>query len=153
MVPALPPITNPNYGYWAPCIRKVGNKYRLYYSVVVINPIVGSDFNTSWSERAFIGLAESDDLSTNNWTDKGMVVCSEPDGIQSYIRNGGSDWNAYFKFNAIDPSFIITPEGDQWLIYGSWHTGIAALKLNATTGKPDKLESINDYGVRIAGAW
>jgi arabinan endo-1,5-alpha-L-arabinosidase len=151
MVPALPPIDNPNYGYWAPCIRKVGNKYRLYYSVVVINPIVGSDFNTSWSERAFIGLAESDDLSTNNWTDKGMVVCSEPDGIQSYIRNGGSDWNAYFKFNAIDPSFIITPEGDQWLIYGSWHTGIAALKLNPTTGKPDKLESIADYGVRIAG--
>jgi arabinan endo-1,5-alpha-L-arabinosidase len=151
MVPALPPIDNPNYGYWAPCIRKVGNKYRLYYSVVVINPIVGSDFNTSWSERAFIGLAESDDLSTNNWTDKGMVVCSEPDGIQSYTRNGGSDWNAYFKFNAIDPSFIITPEGDQWLIYGSWHTGIAALKLNSTTGKPDKLESINDYGVRIAG--
>ena len=26
MAPALPPITNPNYGYWAPCVRKVGNK-------------------------------------------------------------------------------------------------------------------------------
>jgi arabinan endo-1,5-alpha-L-arabinosidase len=151
MVPALPAIQNPNYGYWAPCIRKVGNKYRLYYSVVVIDPIVGTDYNTSWSERAFIGLAESDDLATNVWTDKGMVVCSEPDGIRSYVRNGGSDWNAYYKFNAIDPSFIVTPEGEHWLIYGSWHTGIAALKLNATTGKPDKLDNINDYGVRIAG--
>jgi arabinan endo-1,5-alpha-L-arabinosidase len=151
MVPALPAIDNPSYGYWAPCIRKVGSKYRLYYCVVVLDPIVGTDYNTSWSERAFIGLAESDDLATNVWTDKGMVVCSEPDGLESYIRKGGSDWNAYFKFNAIDPSFIITPEGEHWLIYGSWHTGIAALKLNATTGKPDKLENINDYGVRIAG--
>jgi len=151
MSPALPAIENPNYGFWAPCIRKVGNKYRLYYSIVVTNPIIGSDANTSWSERAFIGLAESDDLSTNVWADKGMVVCSEPDGVKSYARNGGNDWEAYFKFNAIDPSFIVTPTGDQWLIYGSWHSGIAALKLNPTTGKPDKLETINDYGVRIAG--
>jgi len=151
MNPALPAIQNPNYGFWAPCIRKVGNKYRLYYSIVVTNPIVGTDGNTSWSERAFIGLAESDDLATNVWTDKGMVVCSEPDGVKSYIRNGGGDWDAYFKFNAIDPSFVVTPEGEHWLIYGSWHSGIAAVKLNTTTGKPDKSQSISDYGVRIAG--
>jgi len=151
MSPALPPITNPNYGYWAPCVRKVGNIYRMYYSIVVTNPIVGTDTNTSWTERAFIGLAETDDLASNNWTDKGMVVCSEPDGVKSYVRNGGNDWDAYFKFNAIDPSFIQTPEGDQYLIYGSWHSGIAALKLNPATGKPDKLKTIDDYGVRIAG--
>lgn len=151
MSPALPPIQNPGYGCWAPCIRKVGSKYRLYYSVVVTDPIVGTDYNTSWSERAFIGLAESDDLATNAWTDKGMVVCSEPDGVKSYVRNGGNDWDAYFKFNAIDPSFIVTPQEENWLIYGSWHSGIAALKLNPATGKPDKLENINDYGVRIAG--
>ncbi len=149
--PALPPITNPNYGYWAPCVRKVGNIYRMYYSIVVTNPIVGTDTNTSWTERAFIGLAETTDLASNNWVDKGMVVCSEPDGVKSYVRNGGNDWDAYFKFNAIDPSFIQTPEGDQYLIYGSWHSGIAALKLNPTTGKPDKLKTIEDYGVRIAG--
>ncbi|MCV9929584.1 arabinan endo-1,5-alpha-L-arabinosidase [Flavobacterium sp. LS1R49] len=151
MSPALPAITNPNYGYWAPCVRKVGNIYRMYYSIVVTNPIVGTDTNTSWTERAFIGLAETDDLASNNWTDKGMVVCSEPDGVKSYVRNGGNDWDAYFKFNAIDPSFIQTPEGDQYLIYGSWHSGIAALKLNPVTGKPDKLKTIGDYGVRIAG--
>jgi len=151
MSPALPPIANPNYGYWAPCVRKVGNKFRMYYSIVVTNPIVGTDSNTSWSERAFIGLAETDDLASNNWTDKGMVVCSEPDGVKSYVRNGGNDWDAYFKFNAIDPSFIETPEGDQYLIYGSWHSGIAALKLDPATGKPAKLKTIDDYGVRIAG--
>ncbi|QGK76125.1 arabinan endo-1,5-alpha-L-arabinosidase [Flavobacterium sp. SLB02] len=151
MSPALPPITNPNYGYWAPCVRKVGNIYRMYYSIVVTNPIVGTDTNTSWTERAFIGLAETTDLASNNWVDKGMVVCSEPDGVKSYVRNGGNDWDAYFKFNAIDPSFIQTPEGNQYLIYGSWHSGIAALKLNPATGKPDKLKTIDDYGVRIAG--
>lgn len=148
---SLPAIDNPTYGYWAPCVRKVGNKFRMYYSIVVTNPIVGTDTNTSWTERAFIGLAETDDLASNNWTDKGMVVCSEPDGVKSYVRNGGNDWDAYFKFNAIDPSFIETPEGEQYLIYGSWHSGIAALKLNPTTGKPDKLKTIEDYGVRIAG--
>ncbi len=147
----LSPIVNPNYGFWAPCIRKVGNIYRLYYSVVVNNPIVGTDFNTSWTERAFIGLAETNDLASNVWTDKGMVVSSEPDGVVSHVRNGGNDWNGYFRFNAIDPSFIATPAGEHWLIYGSWHSGIAALKLNPTTGKPDKLQDINDYGVRIAG--
>ncbi|MDT8418044.1 MAG: arabinan endo-1,5-alpha-L-arabinosidase [Lutibacter sp.] len=151
MIPALPPIENPSYGFWAPHIKKVGNKYRMYYSIVVTNPIVGTDTNTSWTERAFIGLAESDDLGTNVWTDKGMVVCSEPDGVKSYIRNGGNDWSAYFKFNAIDPSFIATPEGEEYLIYGSWHSGIAALKLDPATGKPYKLDNISDYGVRIAG--
>jgi arabinan endo-1,5-alpha-L-arabinosidase len=151
LIPALPPIENPSYGFWAPHIKKVGNKYRMYYSIVVTNPIVGTDTNTSWTERAFIGLAESDDLATNVWTDKGMVVCSEPDGVQTYTRNGGSDWDAYFRFNAIDPSFIVTPEGEEYLIYGSWHSGIAALKLNPATGKPYKLENISDYGIRIAG--
>ncbi|MES2238711.1 MAG: arabinan endo-1,5-alpha-L-arabinosidase [Bacteroidota bacterium] len=157
MVPALPAIANPGYGYWAPCVRKVGSKYRMYYSIVVLEPIVGTDYNTSWSERAFIGLAESDDLATNVWVDKGMVVCSEPDGVKSYIRNGGNDWEAYFKFNAIDPSVVVTKEGEQYLIYGSWHSGIAAVKLNSSTGKPDQLKTLSDYGVKIAsrgsGRW
>lgn len=150
MIPALTPIENPNYGFWAPYIQKVGNKFRFYYSIVVTNPIVGNDPNTSWSERAFIGLAESNDLASNVWEDKGMVVCSEPDGLETYTRTGGGDWSGYFKFNAIDPSMVITPEGEHWLVYGSWHSGIAALKLNPETGKPDKLETIDDYGIKIA---
>lgn len=151
MNPPLPPIANPRYGYWAPYVKKVGNKYRMYYSIVVDEPITGTSFDTSWSERAFIGLAESDDLSTNIWVDKGMVVCSEPDGLKPYSFTGTRNWeNAYFKFNAIDPTFIVTPEGEHYLIYGSWHSGIAALKLNPTTGKPDQLKTLADYGTRIA---
>lgn len=151
MSPALPAIENPRYGYWAPYIKKVGSKYRMYYSIVVDEPIVGTSFETSWSERAFIGLAESDDLATNVWVDKGMVVCSEPDGVKPYSFTGTRNWeNAYFKFNAIDPTFTETPEGDQYLIYGSWHSGIALLKLNPATGKPDQLKTLSDYGTRIA---
>lgn len=151
MVPALPPITNPRYGYWAPYIKKVGSKYRMYYSIVVDEPIIGADFTYSWSERAFIGLAESDDLATNVWVDKGMVVCSEPDGAKPYSYTGARNWeNAYFQFNAIDPTFTITPQGEHYLIYGSWHSGIAALKLNPITGKPYQLKTLSDYGTRIA---
>lgn len=151
MDPPLDPIQNPNYGFWAPHIQKVDNTYRLYYSVVVTNPIVGTDPNTSWTERAFIGLAESTDLSSNNWEDKGMVISSIPDGEETYYRDNGNDWSGYFKYNAIDPSMIVTPEGEHWLIYGSWHSGIAAVQLDANTGKPNRLKELEDYGVRIAG--
>lgn len=150
MNPALPPIDNPIYGYWAPCVRKEGNIFRMYYCIVVLNPIVGTDTNTSWTERAFIGLAETNDLASNVWEDKGMVVCSVADGLETYTRTSGNDWSGYFKFNAIDPSFIETKEGNQYLIYGSWHSGIAALNLNPATGKPDKLDTLEDYGVLVA---
>ncbi|CAL65668.1 arabinan endo-1,5-alpha-L-arabinosidase [Christiangramia forsetii] len=151
MDPSLPPIENPNYGFWAPHVTKVDDKFRLYYSVVVTNPIIGNDPNSSWTERAFIGLAESNDLSSGNWEDKGMVISSIADGEETYLRDNGNDWSGYFKFNAIDPSFVVTPEGEQWLIYGSWHSGISAVQVDPSTGKPSKLEALEDYGVRIAG--
>lgn len=146
----LEAIENPIYGHWAPYIHTYNGKYRLYYSVVVENPIVGDDRNTSWTERAFIGLAESTDLAGNIWEDKGMVICSEPDGIETYTRTGNNDWSGYYKFNAIDPT-VISAEGKEWLIYGSWHTGIAIVALDPSTGKPYQLTSVDDYGVRIAG--
>ena len=151
MNPALPPIENPDYGFWAPHVTRVGDKFRLYYSVVITNPIVGNDHTTSWTERAFIGLAETSDLSSGNWEDKGIVISSVADGVESYRRDGANDWSGYFKYNAIDPSFVITPEGEHWLIYGSWHSGIAAVQVDSQTGKPFQLDDVEDYGVRIAG--
>lgn len=151
MDPTLAPIENPNYGFWAPHITKVDGVYRLYYSVVVTNPIVGNDPNSAWTERAFIGLAESTDLSSGVWEDKGMVISSVADGVEDYFRENGNDWSGYFKFNAIDPSFVITPNGEQWLIYGSWHSGISAVQVDPSTGKPFELNRLEDYGVRIAG--
>lgn len=147
----LDPIESPSYGFWAPYILKYGDIFRLYYSIVVTNPIVGTSTSTSWTERAFIGMAESTDLSSNEWDDKGMVICSEPDGEETYTRTGDDDWSAYFQFNAIDPTVNITPEGHHWLIYGSWHTGIAAVQLDPSTGKPYQLDDLEDYGTRVAG--
>lgn len=134
----LDPIENPSYGYWAPCARKVNDHlYRMYYCIVVNNYIKtgGLTYDGSWSERAFIGVMETSDPASNNWEDKGFVICSSSDKGTNWNRVSEGDWNAYFKFNAIDPSFIITPEGEHWLIYGSWHSGIAAVQLNPETGK------------------
>lgn len=136
-----------SYGYWAPVVRKVNNGlYRMYYSLVIDNYIktgkknTAENFDGSWTERAFIGLMETSDPASNQWEDKGMVVCSASDQPNTEANGWGrkslSDWNAYFKFNAIDPTYTITPEGKHWLIYGSWHSGFAALEVNPSTGMP-----------------
>ncbi|NDV81439.1 arabinan endo-1,5-alpha-L-arabinosidase [Bacteroides sp. 51] len=140
----LDPIENPSYGYWAPVARKVSSgKYRMYYSVVIDNYIktgatnTTANFDNSWTERAFIGLMETSDPAGNVWEDKGFVVCSSSDrGMNEWTRTSTGDWSGYFKWNAIDPSYIITNNNEHWLIYGSWHSGIAALQLDASTGKP-----------------
>ncbi len=122
-----------DFGYWAPCVRKVSdNLYRMYYAIVCPGTLNGDG---TWSERAFIGLMETNDLASNKWTDKGYVITNASDkGLNYKVK--ADDWdNCYYKYNAIDPSYIITPQGQHWLIYGSWHSGIAAVELDATTGK------------------
>ncbi len=153
----LAPIASPNYGFWAPCVRKVGNVYRMYYSVIVDNfignglPNSAVNFDNTWTEKAFIGLMESTDLSKNIWVDKGYVISSVSDkGTNWYRSSYTGDWNAYFKWNAIDPTYIVTPAGEHWLIYGSWHSGIPAIRLDSATGKPLKLNILTDYGTRVA---
>lgn len=136
-----------SYGYWAPVVRKVNNGlYRMYYSLVIDNYIktgkknTAENFDHSWTERSFIGLMETSNPASNQWEDKGMVVCSASDQpnteANGWERRGTGDWDAYFKFNAIDPTYTITPEGKHWLIYGSWHSGFAALEVNPSTGMP-----------------
>ena len=136
-----------SYGYWAPVVRKVNNGlYRMYYSLVIDNYIktgkknTAENFDHSWTERSFIGLMETSNPASNQWEDKGMVVCSSSDKpnteANGWGRRGTGDWDAYFKFNAIDPTYTITPEGKHWLIYGSWHSGFAALEVNPSTGMP-----------------
>lgn len=143
----LPTIASPQYGYWAPCARKVKTGlYRMYYCIVVDNYIktgkanTTANFDNSWVERAFIGVMETSDPASNKWEDKGFVVSSMSDKGRNWTRSGTNDWVGYFRYNAIDPSYIITPAGEHWLIFGSWHSGFAALKLNPETGKPvDKM--------------
>ena len=156
---------NISYGYWAPVVRRVNvggqEILRMYYSIVIFNYIKTgtTSFDGSWSERAFIGMCESTDPAGAVWTDKGFVTCSSSDRGLNYSRSSTNDWNAYFYYNAIDPTYIVTTEGKHYLIHGSWHSGFALLQLDPTTGKPlNKLgepyaNSVSEltarYGVRI----
>ena len=143
------------FGFWAPCVRKVrSGLYRMYYAITCPGTIDGDG---TWTERAFIGMMETatpDDCGS--WVDKGFVVTNASDkGLAYNVK--ADDWaNCYFKWNAIDPSYIITPEGEHWLVYGSWHSGFAALRLDPDSGKPlDELGSpfgtdISAYGQLVS---
>jgi len=137
---------NISYGYWAPVVRlvNVGGQdiLRMYYSIVIDNYIktgkanTSANFDGSWTERAFIGMCESTDPAGAVWVDKGYVTCSSSDRGKNYSRSGTNDWSAYFYYNAIDPTYIVTPSGKHYLIHGSWHSGFALLQVDAATGKP-----------------
>mgnify|MGYP002624391578 CR=1 FL=1 len=157
------------FGYWAPVVRKVSvngvDKLRMYYCIIIDNYIktgakASTTFDGSWGERAFIGMCESTDPANADWEDKGFVTCSSSDRGLDYSRKSTSDWDAYFYFNDIDPTYIVTPEGEHWLIHGSWHSGFAALQIDESTGKPlnklgnpwadDVTNLTSRYGVRVA---
>ncbi len=149
------PAANPavdDFGYWAPVVRKAGSTYRMYYSIVCPG-LIGGD--GTWGERAFIGLMENDNPANNDaWVDKGYVITSSTDKGKDALGTT-NDWaNALYRFNAIDPSYIITDGGEHWLVYGSWHSGIAAVKVDPATGKPENLGNPWDnnaaYGTLIA---
>lgn len=137
-----------SFGYWAPCARVVEvdgvKKVRMYYSIVVDNYIGNgkptsdsANFDNTWGERAFIGVAESTNPAggPSAWKDLGFVTCSSSDKALDYSRTSTSDWSAYFYFNAIDPSYFIDDDGTHWLVYGSWHSGFALVRINPSTGK------------------
>ena len=138
-------------GYWAPCVRKVRDGlYRMYYVITIDGTIDGKK---SWSERAFIGLLETADPAANNWVDKGFVITNYSDKDLNFYVAPTDYANCYFKYNAIDPSYIITPEGQHWLIYGSWHSGFAAVQLNPETGKTVVDPLPNPWGAENEAAY
>ncbi|KAA3622277.1 MAG: arabinan endo-1,5-alpha-L-arabinosidase [Bacteroidetes bacterium] len=145
------------YGYWAPVVRRVNvggqEKLRMYYSIVIDNYIesgnanIPGNFDGSWTERAFIGMCESTDPAGAEWIDKGFVTSSSSDRGLDYSRASLTDWSAYFYYNAIDPTYLETPDGKHYLIHGSWHSGYALLQVDPITGKP-----LNQLGEPYAGS-
>jgi len=99
---------------WAPDISRVGDEYRLYYSV-----------STFGSNRSCIGLAVNKTLDPADpaygWEDRGLVVES---------RRGNDH-------NAIDPNLVIDADGAHWLAYGSFWSGIKLRRLNPASGLAD----------------
>ncbi len=109
----------PNNSLWAPCILKHGSEYRLYYS------LASNAFRVS-----VIGLATASSPA-GPWTEKGLTVTST---------------DGYPGTNAIDPTVVTTPSGDQWMVYGSAWDGLFELKINPATGLA---EISGDRGKRI----
>jgi len=101
---------------WAPDISFENGTYRVYYA--------GSSFG---SNHSVIGLATNTTLDANNaayeWLDQGLVIESN--------KTGGTSDN----WNAIDPNFIKDESGLDWLVFGSFWSGIQLRRLDATTGK------------------
>jgi arabinan endo-1,5-alpha-L-arabinosidase len=139
-VPPLPlafmQANQPGYqqlSLWAPFIIKVGDIYRLYYSVPGNNNV----------KLSCIALATSSSPG-GPWTDQGIVISCLPED----------------NFNAIDPSVIIDHEnGRHWMTYGSYSAGIFIVELNPLTGKilntGDKgkiLAKRSNYGNAIEGS-
>ncbi len=91
---------------WAPYPVEYNGKYRLYYCV--------SAFAKSIS---YLGLAESDS-PIGPWEMKGCVVKTDSTSVM----------------NAIDPSIVITEQGEHWMVYGSYFGGLYAVQLNSETG-------------------
>lgn len=106
---------------WAPYVMKVGSEYRLYYSLSSAKP-----------RLSVIGLATASSPE-GPWTERGITVVSKDDNST--------------QTNAIDPTVLTTPTGDQYMFYGSAWDGIYQLKLDPTTG----LAALSgDKGKRVA---
>jgi len=111
----------PNNALWAPYVMKTGSEYRLYYALSSPTP-----------RLSVIGLATAASPD-GPWAERGLVVTSTNDNTT--------------QTNAIDPTVVTTPAGDQYLYYGSAWDGIYILRLDPSTG----LAAVaGDKGKRIA---
>lgn len=98
-----------NNDVWAPDVKHYNGQVWLYYAI-----------STFGSSESAIGLASASSLAAGDWTDRGMV-----------IHTTTSD-----NYNAIDPDLVIDKDGDPWLTFGSWFSGIKLMRLNPITMKP-----------------
>jgi arabinan endo-1,5-alpha-L-arabinosidase len=95
---------------WAPDLSYFGGVFHLYYSA--------SSFG---SNHSCIGHATRDTLDSGAWQDHGSVVCSDTDD----------------DHNAIDPNVIVDTAGTPWLAFGSFWSGIKAVRLDSDGARAD----------------
>ena len=97
---------------WAPDISFYNGKYHMYYSV-----------STFGSNHSCIGLQTNTTLNPEDkaymWEDQGLVIASDKPN----------------NYNCIDPNLVIDEEGNAWLAFGSFWSGIKMRRLNTDTVK------------------
>lgn len=101
---------------WAPDISYHNGQYYLYYSA-----------STFGSSRSAIFLATSSTGASGSWTNQGLV-------IESFDNS---------DYNAIDPNLVVDAQGNWWLAFGSFWSGIKMVALNSGTGKPSNSNLIS----------
>jgi arabinan endo-1,5-alpha-L-arabinosidase len=102
-------VPNHESNQWAPDINYYNGRYWMYYSV--------SSFG---SNTSLIGLLSTTSITSGQWRDDGLV-----------IRSTSSN-----NYNAIDGDLIIDKDGNPWLSFGSFWSGIKLTKLDKSTMKP-----------------
>jgi arabinan endo-1,5-alpha-L-arabinosidase len=106
------PANRSGMDFWAPDVIHLGDRYLLFYSV--------SSFGKNGSA---IALATNPTLDPDDpqykWTDEGVVIQS----------------NAQSDFNTIDPAVTQDEQGNLWLAFGSFWSGIRMIQLDPKTGK------------------
>ena len=103
---------------WAPGVYEIDGVYYLYYCI-----------STGGSQNSAIGVAANTTLDHTSpdfkWVDKGMVM-------RSTIGDA---------YNCIDPNIIINDDGQAWMVFGSWWSGIKMRKINNKTGMLDNSDT------------
>lgn len=115
-------------GLWAPDIRRVGDRYLLYYVV--------TDTTLNPGDDSAIGVATAPS-PTGPWTDSGgPLVAPRP------APGGGFLWT-------FDPDLLRAADGSLWLYYGSYFGGIWVQPLRAdglaTAGPATQVTIDNRY--------
>lgn len=96
---------------WAPTVIELGGTYYCYYSV-----------SKAGCRDSAIGVATSNSPGPGGWYDHGVV-------LQTGTGNGSDVW-PFTESNAIDPSVLIPTDGQAYMTFGSYWTGIYQVPLN-----------------------